>query len=167
MDQCVMSHISMSHVTYQWVMSRINASCHTCKWVMSHMNASYYTYQWVLSHFNASCHVQCVFRPHTNTQTHTHTHTHTHIHTNTHTHNEPVARCSCRRRRAGTDSHDKYLVTTHIIYTHQIIYLSCINTEHETDFFQAAQAGGAGKDCKRHICIFTHILTYCYSYIYA
>jgi len=135
----------MSHVTYECV--------------ILHISMSLVTFQCLLS--------RAMRVSATHKHTNTHTHTHTHIHTNTHTHNEPVARCSCRRRRAGTDSHDKYLVTTHIIYTHQIIYLSCINTEHETDFFQAAQAGGAGKDCKRHICIFTHILTYCYSYIYA
>jgi len=66
MNQSVLSHVWMSHVTWEGVMShvwtshvtRMHKSCHTYEWVMSHiwmshvahMNESCRTYEWVMSH---------------------------------------------------------------------------------------------------------------------
>jgi hypothetical protein len=54
MNEWVLSHVSMSHVTH------MNGSCLTYEWVMSHiwtshvshMNASCHTYEWVMSHIS-------------------------------------------------------------------------------------------------------------------
>jgi len=75
--------------------------------------------------------------------THKHTHAHTHIQSYTHTHTHIMnllqdalaGGAGPYRQSRQISSHDTYDLYT---CTHQIIYLSCINTEHDTDFFPAA-----------------------------
>jgi len=54
-----MSHVWMSHMTYEWVMSwKVLSSrrAHTHEWVMSHMNESCHIWMNHVTHMNESCH---------------------------------------------------------------------------------------------------------------